>query len=384
MTTDFLVNNNLEFETFLHILILSLILILILHLLLIHILIKAYLSKFTNSNTRPSSRAHHITRPTNLQPSILSLHTHGSSLVTLGETQVLCGITLSIGTPAPSQPTNGEIDVSVQFSPLSGKQYNHYGRIVHDDLDASATSSSHKSYSDPQAIESYIKRTIVSSEMIDRSQLGIVEGKSAWRVHVGCMVVNHDGNVVDAVILGVVRALVDLKLPSVVVDGEGVSNGSDDNGNGNGNDNGDGMVRYVNVEESEGGDECKEGNNNKPIGKMLDFKKICVPLTIGFFQGKMLVDPSLEEESLCEGMITVVVDALSLKNVKDDDMDMDVDRDDIGENSRANILTGNVLNLSKTGGGVLCSVEEIAACAQLAFGRAKELLPIILPSLTEQ
>ena len=98
------------------------------------------------------------------------------------------------------------------------------------------------------------------------------------------------------------------------------------------------------------------------------------------------------------------VDALSLKNVKDDDtdmdMDMDVDRDDInmnmggddgngngngdGENTRANILTGNVLNLSKTGGGVLCSVEEIAACAQLAFGRAKELLPIILPSLTEQ
>ena len=73
----------------------------------------------------------------------------------------------------------------------------------------------------------------------------------------------------------------------------------------------------------------------------------------------MLVDPSLEEESLCDGMITVVVDAMSV-------------------NQENGVLTGDILNLSKSGGGVLSSMEEIAACTQLALGRAKELQPILL------
>ena len=77
----------------------------------------------------------------------------------------------------------------------------------------------------------------------------------------------------------------------------------------------------------------------------------------------MLVDPSLEEESLCDGMITVVVDAMSLNRPKDE---------------HGGVLTGDILNLSKSGGGVLSSMEEIAACAQLAFGRAKELEQILL------
>jgi exosome complex RNA-binding protein Rrp42 (RNase PH superfamily) len=100
-------------------------------------------------------------------------------------------------------------------------------------------------------------------------------------------------------------------------------------------------------------------SDSAQLGQKMEFRKVCIPLTIGFFQGKMLVDPSLEEESLCDGMITVVVDGMSL-------------------NKDEGILSGVILNLTKSGAGVLSSMEEIAACAQLAFGRAKELEHILL------
>ena len=90
----------------------------------------------------------------------------------------------------------------------------------------------------------------------------------------------------------------------------------------------------------------------------LKFEKIVIPLTIGIFQGKLLVDPDAEEERLCDGQITVVIDMKSLT-----------------ENN--GVLQGNILNLNKSGGGVFLSAEEIAASVQLALGRAKELTSII-------
>lgn len=265
----------------------------------------------------------------------MTQNSNGSSLVTLGNTKVITGITLQIGTPSPSTPTHGEIDVSVNFSPICGSQYNNAGRLVHDDYEQRSFAAN--AYADPQSIESFVKRTIVSSNMIDLSQLCILEGKAAWKIDVSCMVVNHDGNVVDAFLLGVVTALLDLRLPRVKmenVDGQEVAKIIDD-------------------------DFGAVNSDSAQLGQKMEFRKVCIPLTIGFFQGKMLVDPSLEEESLCDGMITVVVDGMSL-------------------NKDEGILSGVILNLTKSGAGVLSSMEEIAACAQLAFGRAKELEHILL------
>ena len=203
--------------------------------------------------------------------------------------------------------------------------------------------------------------------MVDLDQLGILEGKAAWKIDVSCVLVNHDGNVVDAFLFGVVMALKDLRLPRVMlekVDGEevvrfvdGDDAGDADAGNA---DAGNDVAHDADADADMG---VKDPTRTNRTGKKLVFRKMCVPLTIGSFQGKMLVDPSLEEESLCDGMITVVVDAMSLNRPKDE---------------HGGVLTGDILNLSKSGGGVLSSMEEIAACAQLAFGRAKELEQILL------
>ena len=254
-------------------------------------------------------------------------------MTSIGETNVITGINLEIGTPSPSAPSHGEIDVSVSFSPLCGRQYNTGGRIMHDDF--SQYSASASSYSDPQSIESFVKRTVIMANMIDLSQLCVSEGKAAWKINICCTVINHDGNVVDCLILGIVSALGDLRLPAVKmqkIDGEEIVQLLSD------------PLDVTRMERSSQG---------------LKIEKIAIPLTVGIFQGKMLVDPDAEEERLCDGQITAVVDMNSLTESD-------------------GVLQGNILNLNKSGGGVFSSAEEIAASVQLAFGRAKELKSIIL------
>jgi len=219
------------------------------------------------------------------------------------------------------------------------------------------------SYADPQSIESYVKRTVISSHIVDLEQLCIVPGKAAWKIVISCMVVNHDGNVVDGMILGISMALGDLILPPVQVEKK------------------TGKVRLLSispVEDSDSNNDHVEPESNgsgksSGKGKKLVFRKMMVPLTVGFFQGKMLVDPSLEEESLCEGMVTVVVDAMSLTTKEPHAQTQTQPQID----AKAPILMGDVLNLSKSG-GVMSSMEEIAACVQLALGRAQELKPLLL------
>jgi len=299
---------------------------------------KAYLSKFTTSNTRPDARPLHSVRPTTIVPTVIHRNTHGSSLVRLGNTQVTTGISLSVGTPSPSCPHYGELDVTVHLSPLSHGRYTAGGRIQHEE--GTSSTSSAIAYQDPQGLESFVKRSLLSSKLVDLKELGLQEGKSAWKVHVSCVVLNHEGNIVDACLLGAVSALLDLRLPLVKF---GTKNGKE-------------IVQLL-------GTDCDQSKstgtmNDGRKGVQLNLKTIPIPLTVGIFEDKMLVDPTMEEEDVCDGMITVIVDALSLKG--DDD-----------------IYDGKILGLSKSGEAIL-KPEDIAACAQLAMGRARELRDILI------
>jgi len=306
---------------------------------------KEYLSKFTSSNTRPSSRPHHTARKTTLLPTILPRNTHGSSLVTIGSTQVITGITLQIGTPSPSKPKHGEVDVAVSFSPLCGGRYTKSGRIQFSEDDG-GSSLSGISYSDPHSIESYVKRSIINPDLFDLSQLSVREGHSAWKVNIHCMVVNHDGNVVDACILGAMVALKDLRLPLVTVV-------SDKNSHKD-------IVQILPSVEHQKQSDVDVDDVVARSGDALELQKVAIPLTIALFQGKLLVDPTLEEEKVSDGMITVVIDLTS-----------------VTQEEGSGTLDGNILSLTKSGGGAMISAEEIAASVQLAFGRAQELKSIM-------
>lgn len=228
---------------------------------------------------------------------------------------------------------------------MCGGQYTTSGRVQTTTTEGNhdCTTLSAISYSDPQSIESYIKRTILNSDLFDLSQLCVREGHSAWKVNIHCMIVNHDGNVVDACILGIMMALKDVRLPLVTI----VSENNID------------VVKLLPPTTNDNHGDAMCDTNVERQGTLLKLQKVAIPLTVALFQDKLLVDPTIEEEKVSDGMITVVVDLMS-----------------VTEDESTKALRGTILSFTKSGGGALISVEEAAACVQLAFGRAKELQSI--------
>ena len=64
-------------------------------------------------------------------------------------------------------------------------------------------------------ISKLLDKIIVASNTLDPESLCIISGKYVWQINVDCIVVKDDGNLIDAVINGVMTALMDTKKPIV-------------------------------------------------------------------------------------------------------------------------------------------------------------------------
>ena len=131
------------------------------------------------SKVRPDGRVLGASRKTSITTNILTRNAAGSSLVTIGNTQVLAAISLLVGTPAADFGDCGDLIVI----------------------------SSHYS--------TWLERVLRTSGLMDFQSLCILPNKAAWRVQVILQVLNDDGNVRDGMLLAAVAALLDAKLPLV-------------------------------------------------------------------------------------------------------------------------------------------------------------------------
>jgi exosome complex component RRP42 len=121
----------------------------------------------------------------------------GSAFVRMGNTQVMVGVKLNIGTPFPDSPGEGVLMCGAEFTPLASP-----------DFESGPPS--------PDAIElaRVVDRGIRESHCIDMSKLAINEEK-VWSVFVDIHILNHDGNLMDAAALGAIAALKTAKIPKV-------------------------------------------------------------------------------------------------------------------------------------------------------------------------
>ena len=132
-------------------------------------------------------------------------------------TRVIAACTLLVGRPSPTTPTQGDIDITVTASPISGPTFDIAGRDKNRYYDVSSigggggssnnnnnhislvgetvanistikshnnTNSGGGSGTDIKEIESYVRRTLRSSNYIDPNELGIVLGTSAFRIRI--------------------------------------------------------------------------------------------------------------------------------------------------------------------------------------------------------
>eukprot|EP00546_Thalassionema_frauenfeldii_P006927 CAMPEP_0178921394 /NCGR_PEP_ID=MMETSP0786-20121207/15539_1 /TAXON_ID=186022 /ORGANISM="Thalassionema frauenfeldii, Strain CCMP 1798" /LENGTH=266 /DNA_ID=CAMNT_0020595573 /DNA_START=19 /DNA_END=816 /DNA_ORIENTATION=- len=203
----------------------------------------SFLKKFWSKSTRSDGRLFSMCRRTRMTRGILKLRTAGSSLIQLGNTQIVCGISLLVG--QPSIPDNGDLVVTRADSP-----------------DFSLPLQS------------------ILTEMLDLSCLALGEAQ-AWRLQVTLQVLEDDGNLNDACLLAAVAALTDTRLPPTQRNPQ---------------------TERIEIMES-----------SQENGSSLKFNYIPVPLTLGIYFGKdqkttfLLADPTVEEEALLQGQLTIVV-----------------------------------------------------------------------------
>ena len=216
--------------------------------------IKNQVEKYLKEGKRLDGRSNFEFRDIKTNTTV-SINAEGSVSVKIGETEVLAGIKMGVGTPYSGHEHEGTMMTSLELTPLSSPDFD-YG---------------------PPRIESIepariIDRGIRESGFIDFEGLCIKKGEAVWNVFVDIITINNDGNLIDAGALAAVIALRIAKMPAY--------------------DEETGTIKYG---------EFTENGLPLVVDKM--------PITMTFYKAKdsIFVDPTLRENKAANGRLTIEV-----------------------------------------------------------------------------
>jgi exosome complex component RRP42 len=142
-------------------------------------------------------------RPVSVEVGVIE-KAEGSARVNVGNTQVIAGVKVALGTPFPDRPDEGLLVVNAEVLPV-------------------ASPYAEPGPPDENAIElaRVVDRGIRASEVLDLSKLALVPGKKVQAVFVDVSVLDVDGNLFDATSFAVVAALTSARAPEYGVTGNG-------------------------------------------------------------------------------------------------------------------------------------------------------------------
>lgn len=205
---------------------------------------KDYIYNLMIKEKRQDGRGFKDFRDIKLETNVIS-KAEGSARVTLGNTQVLVGVKLQTGTPFSDSQDEGVIITNLELNPIASPEFEP-GPPREEAIEMARV----------------VDRGIRESGAIDIKKLCISSGESIWVIYVDIHVLNDYGNVIDASCLATVAALMTTVVP----------------------------------------------NEQQGIGKNvpLAMKEIPVGVTLAKIGSKLMVDPSLDEEAVCETKLTVV------------------------------------------------------------------------------
>jgi len=122
----------------------------------------------------------------------------GSASVKIGETHVIAGVKLNIGTPFADRPEEGVLIVNAEFTPLASP-----------DFESGPPSE------DAVELARVVDRGIRESKCIKMEDLVIEPKEKVWSVFVDIHIINHDGNLMNAAGLAAIVALLNTKIPKL-------------------------------------------------------------------------------------------------------------------------------------------------------------------------
>jgi exosome complex component RRP42 len=219
-----------------------------------------------------------------------------SVLVKLGHTQVLVGIKIDMGQPFPDNPEEGVLIVNAEYIPA-------------------ASPSFEPGPPDENAIElaRVIDRALRESKAIALDKLTIIPGKKVWMLWLDIYVLDHDGNLIDAAMIGSMMALAQLKVP------------------------------YFEVDQITGSVKVDKSKYTAP----LQINRYVATVTVYKIGDMLLVDPTAEEEAIASASITISISE-----------------------------EGNIVAIQKRGLGFFLE-REIEQAVEISLSKGKELIELI-------
>jgi len=121
----------------------------------------------------------------------------GSAKVCIGDTKVVAGVKLEPGAPFPDSPNEGVLMVNAEFLPLASEEFEP-GPPREEAIELARV----------------VDRVIRESKAIPLEEL-VIAKDLVWKVMIDLVVLDHNGNLIDASCLAAVAALKDAKIPKV-------------------------------------------------------------------------------------------------------------------------------------------------------------------------
>lgn len=153
--------------------------------------LKEYVESLISHNAREDFRGLlDYRKPITIEYGISSKSAEGSARVKIGDTEVVAGVKLAVGTPYPDTPDEGALMVDVELIPLSNPEFESGPPNI-----------------DAVELARVIDRGIRESHVIDVGKLCIKKGEKVWMVFIDIYPLNDDGNLFDAGFLAAMAAL---------------------------------------------------------------------------------------------------------------------------------------------------------------------------------
>lgn len=210
------------------------------------------IAKLLSQGKRLDGRGLEDYRAVQLEVGIIE-RAEGSARVRLGETEIMVGVKIEVGTPFQDVPDQGVLMVNAEFVPL-----------------ASPTFESGPPGEDAIELARVVDRGIRESKAIALEDLCIEPKKKVFMVFVDVYVLNYDGDLIDASGLAALAALLNTK-----------------------------MFKY----------EVKEGEVEiKPGYTPLKIRNHPIAVTVAKIENTLVVDPTHEEEQVMDARLTVTFD----------------------------------------------------------------------------
>jgi exosome complex component RRP42 len=211
--------------------------------------LKEHMNEALKKGVRLDGRKLTEFRPIALKTGVVAT-AEGSCQITCGESMVIVGVKMEVGTPYSDRPDQGTMMVNAELRPISNPAF-ETGPPGDEAIEVARV----------------IDRSIRESKAIDEKALCIAPAEKAWIVNIDVCPVNHDGNLIDIGGLAAVAALLDARMPAL--------------------------------------DEHKHADYHTHTKEKLKLTCLPIPVTVVKIGDNLLVDPTDEEMRVAEARLTV-------------------------------------------------------------------------------